>query len=133
MNVHVPQAGDQIAPLALDRPLGSPTLRNSGVGTDRDDIVALEHHRLPRNRLRRFDVDDRDVANDGIALFRRGEHPRRGGAQGDSKNGEQRFHRGALSYRSSLRSAERRVGKECVSPCRSRWWLYPYKKKKTNK
>src|SRR3546814_15525675 len=26
------------------------------------------------------------------------------------------------------RSEERRVGKECVSTCRSRWWRYPYKK-----
>src|SRR3546814_13379619 len=26
------------------------------------------------------------------------------------------------------RSAERRVGKECVSTCRSRWSPYPYKK-----
>src|SRR3546814_14496115 len=24
-----------------------------------------------------------------------------------------------------LRSEERRVGKECVSTCRSRWWPYP--------
>src|SRR3546814_20523520 len=31
------------------------------------------------------------------------------------------------------RSEERRVGKECVSPCRSRWSPYHYKKKKTNK
>src|SRR3546814_11361233 len=29
------------------------------------------------------------------------------------------------------RSEERRVGKECVSTCRSRWSPYPYKKKKT--
>src|SRR3546814_9313844 len=29
------------------------------------------------------------------------------------------------------RSAERRVGKECVSTCRSRWSTYHYKKKKT--
>src|SRR3546814_18216809 len=29
----------------------------------------------------------------------------------------------------SGRSAERRVGKECVSTCRSRWTPYPYKKK----
>src|SRR3546814_12683551 len=107
----------------------------------RSDIVALEHHRLPRNRLRRFDVDDRDVANDGIALFRRGEHRRRSGEQGESKNGEQRFHRGDLSYRSSLslipsgiqrprppRSEERRVGKECVSTVRSRWSPSPKKK-----
>src|SRR3546814_18508986 len=28
------------------------------------------------------------------------------------------------------RSEERRVGKECVSPCRSRWSRYHYKKKK---
>src|SRR3546814_12537567 len=28
-----------------------------------------------------------------------------------------------------LRSEERRVGKECVSTCRSRWSQYPYKKK----
>src|SRR3546814_11054184 len=27
------------------------------------------------------------------------------------------------------RSEERRVGKECVSTCRSRWAPYPYKKK----
>src|SRR3546814_11900540 len=30
-----------------------------------------------------------------------------------------------------LRSEERRVGKECVSTCRSRWSPYTYKKKKT--
>src|SRR3546814_1297191 len=29
----------------------------------------------------------------------------------------------------SGRSEERRVGKECVSTCRSRWSPYPYKKK----
>src|SRR3546814_16978385 len=31
------------------------------------------------------------------------------------------------------RSAERRVGKECVSTCRYRWSPYPIKKKKTKK
>src|SRR3546814_20034582 len=30
------------------------------------------------------------------------------------------------------RSAERRVGKECASTCRSRWSAYHQKKKKTN-
>src|SRR3546814_17774259 len=30
------------------------------------------------------------------------------------------------------RSEERRVGKECGSTCRSRWWPYHLKKKKTN-
>src|SRR3546814_13653810 len=31
------------------------------------------------------------------------------------------------------RSEERRVGKECVSTCRSRWSPYPYKKKRKTK
>src|SRR3546814_17096755 len=31
----------------------------------------------------------------------------------------------------SERSEERRVGKECVSPCRSRWSPYPSKKQET--
>src|SRR3546814_13990335 len=30
----------------------------------------------------------------------------------------------------AFRSEERRVGKECVSTCRSRGWAYDYKKKK---
>src|SRR3546814_19163902 len=36
-----------------------------------------------------------------------------------------------LPYRPS-RSEERRVGKECVSTCRSRWSPYHYNKKKKN-
>src|SRR3546814_13888770 len=32
-----------------------------------------------------------------------------------------------------LRSEERRVGKECVSTCRSRWSTYHYNKAQTNK
>src|SRR3546814_16290383 len=32
---------------------------------------------------------------------------------------------------SEIRSEERRVGKECVSTCSSRWSQYPYKQKKT--
>src|SRR3546814_15375408 len=32
----------------------------------------------------------------------------------------------------AFRSEERRVGKECVSTCRSRWSPYYYKKKKLN-
>src|SRR3546814_13205433 len=34
-----------------------------------------------------------------------------------------------LSRPGILRSEERRVGKECVRPCRSRWSPYHYKKK----
>src|SRR3546814_19722384 len=37
------------------------------------------------------------------------------------------FPRGPLGLRIT-RSEERRVGKECVSTCRSRWSPYPYKK-----
>src|SRR3546814_16662785 len=33
-------------------------------------------------------------------------------------------------HRRAVRSEERRVGKECVSTCRSRWSPYHYKKKK---
>src|SRR3546814_12407439 len=37
---------------------------------------------------------------------------------------------GVSPMAASGRSAERRVGKECVSTCRSRWWPYRYKKNK---
>src|SRR3546814_19633641 len=39
---------------------------------------------------------------------------------------------GALEGAHRMRSEERRVGKECVSPCRSRWWPYNEKKKRYN-
>src|SRR3546814_14295233 len=35
-----------------------------------------------------------------------------------------------VSREAAERSEERRVGKECVSPCRSRWGPYRHKKKK---
>src|SRR3546814_14295114 len=35
-----------------------------------------------------------------------------------------------LSFATAARSEERRVGKECVGTCRSRWWPYLSKKKK---
>src|SRR3546814_14437185 len=41
--------------------------------------------------------------------------------------------RDALYYPQQTRSEERRVGKECVSTCRSRWSPYNYKKKKKKK
>src|SRR3546814_19290233 len=34
-----------------------------------------------------------------------------------------------LAICKQIRSAERRVGQECVSTCRYRWGRYPYKKK----
>src|SRR3546814_14575428 len=42
----------------------------------------------------------------------------------------ERDNMGAVNLRAEVRSEERRVGKECVSTCRSRW--APYPKKKTN-
>src|SRR3546814_15938124 len=36
----------------------------------------------------------------------------------------------AFTHVGTLRSEERRVGKECVSRCRYRWWLYLKKKTK---
>src|SRR3546814_18401756 len=39
--------------------------------------------------------------------------------------------RGSLvSVSTDIRAEARRVGKECVSTCRSRWWPYPSKKNK---
>src|SRR3546814_19780394 len=35
----------------------------------------------------------------------------------------------AFLRETEVRSEERRVGKECVSKCRSRWWQYTLKKK----
>src|SRR3546814_19769576 len=43
----------------------------------------------------------------------------REGMLGDSKSID------PLSIHSAMRSEERRVGKECVSTCRCRWWPYP--------
>src|SRR3546814_14253980 len=59
-----------------------------------------------------------------------------------SQNDTLNMRLGHLKYMQSLalhlffaafikRSEERRVGKECVSTCRSRWSPYHYKKKKT--
>src|SRR3546814_15670985 len=42
------------------------------------------------------------------------------------------IHVWSITAEQHLRSEERRVGKECVSTCRS-WWSPYHKKKKTNK
>jgi hypothetical protein len=64
---------------------------------DRDDIVALQHDGLPSNRLCRFDVDDRDMADDDIALFRGGKRWRYEQEQRRCETGKQAFHGGDLS------------------------------------
>src|SRR3546814_13668829 len=80
------------------------------------------------------------------ALFARAPHPAHSGAlpadvlllprrvlQGVlGRSAVVRGRRAALELlgRELLRSEERRVGKECVSTCRSWWWPYHLKKKK---
>src|SRR3546814_20617096 len=39
----------------------------------------------------------------------------------------------ALEMQDSWRSEERRVGKECVSTCRSRWWRHTSQKKQQSR
>src|SRR3546814_11138352 len=50
-----------------------------------------------------------------------------------SKAAGERSVRARMSVPSQARSEERRVGKECVSTCRSRWSPYTDKKKKKRK
>src|SRR3546814_14690480 len=55
----------------------------------------------------------------------------RGGAHRDHCAGES--HPMLKNALPAPRSEERRVGKECVSTCRSRWSLYHYKKNEHNR
>src|SRR3546814_13163231 len=48
----------------------------------------------------------------------------------DPYHGPGQAHGLCFSVQPGVRSEERRVGKECVSPCRSRWAPYRSKKKK---
>src|SRR3546814_16732145 len=50
---------------------------------------------------------------------------------GQGRQGAHAARRGLAGHR-GRRSEERRVGKECVSTCRSRWSPYHYKQKITN-
>src|SRR3546814_17929152 len=75
-------------------------------------------------RLRQF-LARGAIAAVGLGLqFRRGLQLRIGGAQVLRPRRD-------LALERLMRSEERRVGKECVSPCRSRWSPYNYKKKNT--
>src|SRR3546814_18677244 len=61
---------------------------------------------------------------------------RRGAGVVGADIGAIRVERGATRvarFQRSRRSEERRVGKECVSTCRSRWSPYHYKKKRIHK
>src|SRR3546814_14105818 len=56
----------------------------------------------------------------------------RAGHAGAVRRGETGGALGIFRLQRRVRSDERRVGKECVSTCRSRWWQYYKKKKKIN-
>src|SRR3546814_9362172 len=55
------------------------------------------------------------------------------GARGEDAEAEAGQYREPVRRMGRLRSEERRVGKECVGTCRSRWSLYHYKKKQITK
>src|SRR3546814_472862 len=131
-----PGDGLEVRPVAMFRPaLQDPGAEGLVVATARDGketdrgqgtrvagarqigLLLLEGlQRLPHERLR-FVVDPEAGARNagdpriGGTLFRNGVEP--DGRCAGSKQKEQQG-----------RSEERRVGKECVSTCRSRWWTY---------
>src|SRR3546814_17774683 len=79
----------------------------------------------------------RDSTRAGAATLRAPEHPRSSKYQGDREmttvaTAQVPMGRSAqpLEVTEAGRSEERRVGKECVRTCRSRWSPYHYKKKK---
>src|SRR3546814_11769990 len=87
----------------------------------------LTVHRAKRRQRKQLDGD----AGTGQLVAA---EQRRGAELGDV--GQHRhFHRinEAAIGGQVMRSEERRVGKECVSTCRSRWSPYHYKKKTANK
>src|SRR3546814_13722921 len=64
-----------------------------------------------------------DLLRDRLAAAAEMQH----GGRGNADLRRFRYHAGAEVVVGTLdwpRSEERRVGKECVSPCRSRWWPY---------
>src|SRR3546814_20827179 len=81
------------------------------------------HFGYPRSR-KREPRDDCRVAPRGRRRLSRQYEPRRSCRPCEGDRGDPRARKG--------RSEERRVGKECVSTCRSRWSPY-HKKKKLSK
>src|SRR3546814_15014349 len=63
--------------------------------------------------------DDKSEASNLFAKWLRG---------GDNALSSEDWEKYRASIQNTMRSEERRVGKECVSTCRSRWSPYHYKK-----
>src|SRR3546814_11448842 len=83
-----------------------------------EEGAALEHHLEAVVIGRIVTAGHHDAAVH--AQRRRGVIEHRRGAKADAHRSDARL---------VQRSEERRVGKECVSTCRSRWWTYVSKKK----
>src|SRR3546814_15071348 len=81
-------------------------------------------HRLPRRHRERIATIGRTMGTEHHAARR---------LFGREARAEREAAADPLRARHDVgRSEERRVGKECVSTCRSRWSPYHYKKKKRN-
>src|SRR3546814_13223603 len=77
-----------------------------------------------------------DVCSSDLRITLEGEYALRPGHELDHFMAIEMLRRdrnGGKPERQLHRSEERRVGKECVSTCRSRWSPYHYKKKNINK
>src|SRR3546814_12861785 len=77
------------------------------------------------------DVCSSDLARGG-ARDQRVRHPRPGRGPGGVGPGRDHERGAGGAERHAGRSEERRVGKECVSTCRSRWSPYHYKKNRSD-
>src|SRR3546814_16443458 len=83
-----------------------------------------------------IELDQRLAGADALAVADQYgvDDPRRAGLdQLDVVGGDQLARRRGDDVDPAKRSEERRVGKECVSTCRSRWSPYPSKKTQTKK
>src|SRR3546814_14839563 len=89
----------------------------------RDD----RHHRAGARR-----IGDRGDGRQVAEAARRGRRYRRAAARAGDRQGDPGGQRADRGHAEVDRSEERRVGKECVSTCRSRWSPY-HSKKKNNK
>src|SRR3546814_16199854 len=93
------------------------------------DLIAAgeePHAVTPRGQMNEAIEDKRGLG----AYLERGREWLQERGQRVRDQAELAAHGMASLVQGAARSEERRVGKECVSTCRSRWSPYPYKKKK---
>src|SRR3546814_13490113 len=115
-----------------ERIRGLPCLRHSGVGRDMAEQLLGELHPLLRRFLDAFLLEFRQAVLDGMGPVRQptvvGNLDVQARARVQLENERALF----LIEHHVDRSEERRVGKECVSTCRSRWSSETYKKNTSN-